>query len=102
MKHVVNFVLLVVIFIAGCATKVNSSPLIHSAEVTTNELKIEVTSTGCTREDAFILHWQQQKVSIERVKPDNCRRMPFKKWLSFPLPEGISSVKIENSFAIKN
>ena len=85
--------------LSGCAANAQTEQLIHSVVLTDNMIEVQVTSNGCTREDSFILHWRQQSVRIERVKPDNCRRMPFKTWLTFSKPEHITSVRIENMFA---
>ncbi len=41
-------------------------------------------STGCTQQDDFQVQLQGFDLSLIRVKPDRCRRMPF--WMRFELP----------------
>lgn len=82
------------LFLLGCAladTRAdngNSSPEeqtsllpLHNVDATANELIVEVTSNGCTRAEDISAKVQhddgQQLVTITRLKPDYCRRMPF-------------------------
>lgn len=83
----------------GCNANANKLPVIHGVEAGFHTIKVQVTSNGCTSKESFKLHWQQNKLTLERIKPDNCRRMPHKKWLEFNLPEAVKSVYIANEFS---
>ena len=67
----------------GEANPPESSALmpLHRVDATPTELLVEVTSNGCTRAEdisAKVEHDRgQQRITIARLKPDYCRRMPF-------------------------
>ena len=84
---------------ANANINIDELAVIHGVEVSPNTIKVQVTSNGCTSKESFKLHWQQNKLTLERIKPDNCRRMPHKKWLEFNLPEAVKSVYIVNEFS---
>lgn len=84
----------------GC---VNAMPtentLIHGVKHVKNSLSFLVTSTGCTTPDSFELIWLKNKVTINKIKKDHCRRMPHRIWLSFDLPKKNMPFKVMNSIS---
>jgi hypothetical protein len=92
MKLLVNMVLLSTISIFGCNATSNphtgneSIEEIYGIIVSTDSLKVQVQSKGCTSQDSFDLLWQGNNLTITRLQTDNCRRIPYKKWITFHLP----------------
>jgi len=59
---------------------------IYGVIVSAKNLKVQIVSNGCTNKDSFELIWQGNNLTVMRKKTDNCRRMPYKKWLTFHIP----------------
>lgn len=75
---------------------------LYGLEINDSKLRIKVKSTGCTTADSFSLRWTPDKqLTIIRIKPDNCRRMPTKKWLEFQLKQSIEHFTLTNSLTSK-
>lgn len=96
-------VMIISILTASCSATNASNPLltsqrvlepIHQSAYFDNQLAVDVTSTGCTNEQSFEIDTfaltGHCKVSIYRVKPDFCKRMPHTITLSF-VPEFVSN-----------
>ena len=78
---------------------------IYGVIVSAENLKIQILSNGCTNKDSFELIWQGSNLTIMRIKADNCRRMPYKKWLTFHLPSEKKTFALLNllsTTALKN
>lgn len=71
---------------------------LHGLEVKGNKLRLQVMSNGCTKVKSFELIWQGNNLTIQRLKPDYCRRMPHKIWLEFKMPTQIKAFNIANEF----
>jgi len=71
---------------------------IHALEVKDKTLRLQVMSNGCTKAESFKLIWQGDNLTVQRVKPDHCRRMPHKIWLKFEIPTQISNFNMVNKF----
>ena len=65
-----------------------------------NKLLVQVMSNGCTQAKDFRISSENGKLSIYRIKPDRCRRMPFLVELVFDFP-GSHPVTLENPVMIK-
>ena len=122
MKIFIRFVILLIIPITGCAANdvlpsatVQSSKNVqpsakaqhtakvqlvnlHGLEVKDNKLRLQVISNGCTKAKSFKLIWQGDNLTVQRLKPDYCRRMPHKIWLEFEIPTLIKEFRIANKF----
>jgi len=65
--------------------------VLHGIEITREDLILTVTSTGCTRNDHFIIDVDTSitpfPVTIYRVKDDRCRAAPHIKKLIFSREE---------------
>jgi hypothetical protein len=92
MKPLVKILLLSTIPIFGCNaassphTENGSIEAIYGIIVSADNLKVQVQSKGCTNQNSFDLLWQGNNLTITRIQADNCRRIPYKKWLTFHLP----------------
>ena len=78
-----------------------SNDKIFNVLVTGSQIKIQVISFGCTDKKSFQLIWQNSELTIKRIRADHCRRMPFKKWLTYELPPKISQFSLTNIIHIK-
>ncbi len=74
--------------------------VIHGIELDDNKVKIQVTSTGCTNNDAFELRFKKGSMLVLRTKLDKCRRMPHKIWLSFELPSKTTELTLMNKLSL--
>jgi hypothetical protein len=123
MKIFIRFVILLVIPVTGCAANdvlpsatVQSSksvqPVVntqHSGKVKIinlygieskdKKVRLQVMSNGCTKTKSFKLIWQGDNLTVQRLKPDYCRRMPHKIWLEFEIPTLIKEFSVANKFA---
>ncbi|WDE04260.1 hypothetical protein SG34_023415 [Thalassomonas viridans] len=86
------------------ANTVQEKPLtkqetIYGIKYQGNTLSIQVMSNGCTTTKNFKQAWQNNQLTLERIKDDFCRRRPHKKWLDFELPQAFSSLKLINKLA---
>ncbi|MFT5755601.1 MAG: hypothetical protein ACI9LM_000312 [Alteromonadaceae bacterium] len=91
MKLLIKIALLSTISIFGCNTANSHTESdrienIYGMIVNADKFKVQVLSNGCTNPNSFDLLWQGDNLTITRKKVDNCRRMPYKKWLIFQLP----------------
>lgn len=68
------------------ATHASSELKVHGVEISNQKINVRVTSNGCTNNDSLNLQFSAGKLTITRVKPDKCRRLPHKIWLAFDLP----------------
>jgi len=59
---------------------------IYGVIVNADNLKVQVLSKGCTNQASFDLIWQGNNLTITRNQADNCRRVAYKKWITFTLP----------------
>ncbi len=71
---------------------------IHGLETKDKKLRLQVMSNGCTKAESFSLIWQGDNLTVQRLKPDHCRRMPHKIWLTFEIPTIIKSFSVANKF----
>lgn len=122
MKNFIHFVILLVIPITGCvASDVPPSvtaqpsetiqPAIsgqHTSKIQLvnlngfktkgKEISLQVMSNGCTKAKSFKLIWQDDNLTVQRLKPDFCRRVPHKIWLKFEIPQQIKEFSVTNQF----
>lgn len=68
---------------------------IHGIQIEGDQLKILVTSTGCTQSDSFELSMIEHHLEIHRLIEDRCRRKPFRTWIVLS-NEGNSSFQLVN------
>jgi len=85
--------------IIGCANA-SSELTVHGIQIEPKQLKLLVTSNGCTSKRSFQLIWQEQTLEIEKVIPDNCRRLPHRIWVGFDLPDNQLSFTVLNKIAL--
>jgi hypothetical protein len=56
-------------------------------DVTSQTLRVEVQSNGCTNRDSFSVSVNQQgsttRITLTRLQPDMCRMKPHQIWLEF-------------------
>ena len=75
---------------------------IYGLEIKKSQLHVKMISNGCTTVDSFKLVWSEEnQLTISRVKPDHCRRMPVKKWFIFDVPANIKTFTVNNPFSDK-
>jgi len=81
-------------------TKTSKLPRLdlHGIETKGKQLSLQVMSNGCTKAESFQLIWQENNLTVQRLKPDHCRRMPHKIWLTFELPTKIKAFRVANKF----
>jgi len=72
---------------------------IYGLDIQGKTLKLKVMSNGCTKVKSFNLIWQSDSLTVHRLKPDYCRRMPHEIWLQFNIPKKISEFTIKNRFS---
>lgn len=108
MKHYLLALPLFLVAISGCnatdistdtAKKSKEKQMIHAIKYNKNKLSIEIISTGCTSAQSFEQLWQEHKLTLKRIKADNCRRLPHKKWLTFNLSRPFSELSLINKLA---
>ena len=67
----------------GCtATEKQLEPL-YGIVLNKGNIRVQVTSNGCTDADSFSVSVKEGQLAIYRVKPDYCRRRPFRVWIDF-------------------
>jgi hypothetical protein len=76
---------------------------LHGIGIEQDQLVYTVTSHGCTRDEDFDLRVEKgevPRITLIRLRPDLCKRLPLAKTLRRPLaPYGLS---LETPFAIVN
>jgi len=81
------------------ANEMKKIELIHGMKIENNQLMIKMLSNGCSVENSFQLIWTDEKhLTVYRISPDRCRRVPFGKWFTFTLPEKVETFTISNAF----
>ncbi len=61
---------------------------LHSVVVKAGQIEVGVISRGCTRRQDFEVVWKEpNRLTVVRLRPDHCRRMPFVKQLVLALPK---------------
>lgn len=78
----------------------DSPTVIHGIKLTNHAIDIQVSSTGCTTADSYQLHWNKDEVTIKKIKQDNCRRAPHRIWVTFDLPQTLSTIKVTNCISL--
>lgn len=71
---------------------------LHGLEAKDNKLRLQVMSNGCTKGKSFKLIWQGDNLTVLRLKPDYCRRVPHTIWLEFEIPTQIKEFSVANKF----
>ena len=84
------------LILGGANATTVGKTLIHGVKSAENSITILVTSTGCTNQNSFQLIWHEDEVTLNKVKQDNCRRMPHRIWLTFDLANINAPFKIMN------
>jgi len=75
---------------------------LYALEIKKNKLHVKMLSTGCSKVADFKLAWSENnELAIYRLKPDNCRRVPMKKWFVFDVSKKHTPFKVQNSFSDK-
>jgi len=72
---------------------------IYGLEIQGKTLKLKVMSNGCTKAKSFNLIWQNESLTVHRLKPDYCRRMSHEIWLQFNIPQTTSEFTVSNRFS---
>ena len=72
---------------------------LYGVNRTDDGLVIKVRSYGCTRANSFRVNYAEQGISIIRIKPDNCRRMPHIIDVELPLKKDTGAFVLLNPFA---
>jgi len=106
MKNCLSLLLFLIMPIWGCDA-MNTEPniameKIYNFLIENNTIKVQVVSFGCTNKASLTLVWQENTLTINRLKKDHCRRMPFKKWFTFELPENVDSFTLTNPILLGN
>lgn len=123
MRVFIGFVILLAVPIVGCATSYDKPSVtaqsaktgltaanaqqtskvqlakLHGLEAKGKTLKLQVMSNGCTNTKSFKLMWQDEHLTVQRLKADYCRRMPHKIWLKFEIPTHVKEFSMANKFA---
>jgi hypothetical protein len=99
MKIAILFLSLFMAVTMGCSATEQRMDSIYGLKITDDKLMLQVMSNGCTSADSFQLSWQNDNLSISRIKADHCRRRSHKIWLSFTIPTQIKHFKVLNSFS---
>lgn len=89
------FIISLMLYSCSWANTVQMDEL-KGIKVEAGKLNILVISQGCTTKESFKLNWSQDNLTIKRVQPDNCRRMPHKIWLKYDLPKGKTGFLLTN------
>ena len=86
---------------AGCTSLGAGDTLevIHGIELREGTLTALVTSTGCTNQSSFEVKQDNEMISVIRVRPDHCRRMPFATWVSLT-QVGNQEFRLRNPIAL--
>jgi hypothetical protein len=71
---------------------------IYGVHLLEKSIEIQVMSNGCTDQHSFALEVAQQRLTIKRIKMDNCRRKAHKIWLTFDRPKSSEPFSIANPF----
>lgn len=108
------FAILLILLTVGLLFFVNQSQATHllkkaegletlyALEIKKDKLHVKMLSTGCSKIEDFTLTWSEDsELAISRIKPDNCRRMPMKKWFVFDIPKQHKITRVQNSFSDK-
>lgn len=96
MRFVIVFLILL---LSSCqATGLEKSP-IHGIKVLPQKIAIQVTSYGCTNINSFKLTFIQETLFIERVKPDHCRRVASKIWLTYTVANMPKQFQLNNKIS---
>lgn len=98
MKQLKGLTALILISLTGCQASTELEP-IYGFKVNAKVIEISVKSTGCTDVYDFTYEIEDGKLTLERVKPDNCRRMPFKKEITLTLLEEYPNLEVLNPLA---
>jgi len=75
---------------------------LYALEIKKDKLHVKMLSTGCSKVEDFKLTWSENnELAIYRLKPDNCRRVPMKKWFVFDISKQYKAFKVQNNFSDK-
>ena len=92
--------LILLIVTYGCMAKpaedIGKLAELYGVRVESKLMSILVDSNGCTQKGSFKLSWHGKKLFIKRVKSDNCKRLPRRIWLNYPIPETIQKFSLMN------
>ena len=75
--------LLVVFTLCSIKVQAEQNELLYGLKVSGNTLAVQVKSQGCTNDKSFRLVWENNNLTVMRVKPDHCRRLPHLIWVTF-------------------
>jgi hypothetical protein len=93
--------LYLILNVPSVASNMKKTELIHEIKIENNQLMIKMLSNGCSVENSFQLIWTDEKhLTVYRISPDRCRRVPFEKWFTFTLPEKVKTFTISNAFRV--
>ena len=104
------FAILLIIPVIGCAASDVSPSVkgqlkpqevflnIHGIVIKDKKIRLQVMSNGCTKAESFKLIWKEDNLTVERLKPDYCRRVPHKVWLEFKIPAQVKKFSVANKF----
>ena len=98
MNRLLN-VMVFIIILPGCtcnAGEYDMEPLMGIQLTGQNNLRIMVTSSGCTSADSFLVGNTENRLTIWRIKDDHCRRLPFAVWID--LEVDAAAFHLENPF----
>ena len=71
------------ILLAGGEDGLSKEPIVLE-DLQRNLIVFKAKSHGCSTDKDFRVVYEGRDISIDRIKPDRCRRMPF--WQVFSLP----------------
>jgi hypothetical protein len=99
--------LLAITLATGCLSPMTQAAgaiaRLHSIGVEQDMLVFTVTSHGCTRDEDFELRVEPgevQRVTLIRLRPDLCKRVPLAKRIRLPLTE--HGLSLDKPFAVSN
>ena len=96
----------VILFIGALLWSVMSDAAIETPETLfgvkqdAEQLSVQVVSHGCTSNESFRVENRGSELTLFRVKPDHCRRLPHKIWLTFLLPVTEATLTLNNPIKI--
>jgi len=87
--------------ITSAANDMKTVENIYGIKMEQNKLLIKMLSNGCSVEHSFQLIWTDEKLlTVYRVSPDRCRRVPYEKWFTFSLPDKVKTFTVSNIFRV--